>query len=393
MNGEDRSGLEIARRLMDDYTHRTGLMENNGDESERYLRTDAFAVQTLFGLSYALEEDFYSEKALTLIDLVHEKLGRFHPNDDRKGWISGLPEEEGRNHPTAGGLRIGKKMPERGADEPLNNRLEWERDGQYFHYISRWIKALLQAEKETGDQKFATWAAELIQACKQFISSESGIPKMYWKMSVDLSRPLVPSMGAHDPLEGLICIKTLKETIPEETFELEKLEEDFEIMCSERRNWFTTDPLGIGGLLLNTLRSAESSHSKEELPDSITPKKLFLDSINSLRNFTQTYDPHRPAGQRLAFQECGLSLGLHALYGMKAYLKTPDLHIEGLEKYIPVARGIENFWLDKDNQNATTWINHLNINAVSLAASLVSNAEPFAFSGIANPEAHSYVVE
>ena len=25
-----------------------------------------------------------------------------------KGWISGLPEEEGREHLTAGGLRIGK---------------------------------------------------------------------------------------------------------------------------------------------------------------------------------------------------------------------------------------------------------------------------------------------
>jgi hypothetical protein len=34
-----------------------------------------------------------------------------------------------------------------------------------------------------------------------------GEPKrMYWKMSIDLSCPLVTSMGQHDPLDGLITI-------------------------------------------------------------------------------------------------------------------------------------------------------------------------------------------
>jgi hypothetical protein len=29
-------------------------------------------------------------------------------------------------------------------------------------------------------------------------------PCIYWKMSIDLSRALVPSMGQHDPLDGFV---------------------------------------------------------------------------------------------------------------------------------------------------------------------------------------------
>jgi hypothetical protein len=35
---------------------------------------------------------------------------------------------------------------------------------------------------------------------------------MVWKMSTDLSRPLVASMGQHDPLDGLITCVQLETT-------------------------------------------------------------------------------------------------------------------------------------------------------------------------------------
>src|SRR5438105_7517682 len=62
-------------------------------------------------------------------------------------------------------------------------------------------------------------------------------------MSVDLSRPLVPSMGMHDPLDGLVVMATLG--LERETRELARLCED--------RTWATDDPLGAGGLLLDAL--------------------------------------------------------------------------------------------------------------------------------------------
>jgi hypothetical protein len=43
----------------------------------------------------------------------------------------------GAAHPTRGGLRIGKKLPERRPGEAFQERLEWERDGQYFHYLTK----------------------------------------------------------------------------------------------------------------------------------------------------------------------------------------------------------------------------------------------------------------
>ena len=126
------------------------------------------------------------------------------PQDLRQGWISGLSEEEGEKHPTKAGLRIGKEMPERREDQPYHEQEEWNRDGQYFHYLTRWVSALLEAHRESGEEKYATWAAELLLTSEKFIYRKGNQLRMYWKMSTDLSRPLVFSMGAHDPLEGLI---------------------------------------------------------------------------------------------------------------------------------------------------------------------------------------------
>ena len=38
-------------------------------------------------------------------------------------------------HPTQGGLRIGKNMNERSSSDRFDENLEWDRDGQYYHYL------------------------------------------------------------------------------------------------------------------------------------------------------------------------------------------------------------------------------------------------------------------
>jgi hypothetical protein len=52
-------------------------------------------------------------------------------------------------HPTRGGLRIGKQLPERRPGEPYDPQVEWDRDGQYFHYLTKWMHALDQASSRT----------------------------------------------------------------------------------------------------------------------------------------------------------------------------------------------------------------------------------------------------
>jgi hypothetical protein len=134
---------------MTGYAERTGLGSDR--PALRYLWTDAFAVGNFLALARATAQPRFAEVALRLVDQVHHVLGRFRDDDPRTGWISGLDEREGEAHPTRGGLRIGKKLRERRPGEPFDERLEWDRDGRYFHYLSKWMHALDQVSRWTRE--------------------------------------------------------------------------------------------------------------------------------------------------------------------------------------------------------------------------------------------------
>jgi hypothetical protein len=121
-------------------------------------------VLALLSLHRATGLEVYRTDAERLASLVHRTLGRHRADDVRSGWISGLSEHEGEQHPTAGGLRIGKPLAERAAREPLDPELEWERDGQYFHYLTKWMLALSQLALATGDATHNRHAIELARA-------------------------------------------------------------------------------------------------------------------------------------------------------------------------------------------------------------------------------------
>ena len=170
---------------------------------------------TFLGFTIRQAKKHTSTSALQLVDQVHQTLGRHREDDSRTGWISGLDEEEGRKHPTHGGLRIGKELNERKPRDPFDERLEWDMDGQYYHYLTKWMHALNRVSGVTGDLTYNTWAIELAKTAHArfvYASSPGGPKRMYWKMSIDLSRPLVPSMGHHDPLDGFVTYSELQAT-------------------------------------------------------------------------------------------------------------------------------------------------------------------------------------
>jgi hypothetical protein len=137
-----------------------------------------------------------------LINQVHQVLGRYRPDDVRQGWISGLDEQLGQRHPTKGGLRIGKPRKERQPDEPIDERLEWDRDGQYFHYLTKWMHALCRAAFVAGDPAYVAQALELgAAAFNGFVhrSASGDVVGIYWKMSTDLSRPPPAIPDRHPP--------------------------------------------------------------------------------------------------------------------------------------------------------------------------------------------------
>jgi hypothetical protein len=380
------SGKKESIALMTDFAERTGL---TGElPPKRYLWTDAFAVSNFIGLARATGEDRYLQLALRLIDQVHHTLGRHRADDSRSGWISGLSEQEGELHPTRGGLRIGKNLPERRQDQPFNEQLEWNRDGQYFHYLTKWMQALDLAARATGEPRFNRWGRELAKtAHKAFTylpSPHSDTRRMYWKMSIDLTRALVPSMGQHDPLDGYITCVQLRSTAvklpaPEKEPDLANEISQLAAMIEEG-NWATADPLGIGGLLVDAHR-VEQLPRQETMLNSQLLTSLLLAALTGLQSYARSGDLQMPAAYRLAFRELGLSIGLHAVERMWKHANQSAPHaftdpdaraaLQALMQYQPMRGEIESFWRDPVHQRTGAWSEHRDINEVMLATSLV----------------------
>ena len=374
----------MARSIMTEFADLTGLA--GGQAPKRYLWTDAFAVCNFLELYRQTGEEEYRRLALRLVEQVHHVLGRHRAGDPRTGWISGLSESEGERHPTRGGLRIGKPLNERQPDEPFDERLEWERDGQYYHYLTRWMHALHRVSRITGDPNYHRWAMELAKTAHArftYRPTSSAQKRMVWKMSIDLSYPLVPSMGQHDPLDGLITYQQLKATAPPAAEQTDWPDLDAEIadmagICAGK-NWTTTDPLGLGGLLTDAYKVAQlivHYHLKQV--------DLLETALEAALVGLQAYasqDPLRlPFHFRLAFREFGLSIGLRAVERIQGLVEVNprifgertelQAQLAALKRYMPLAERIEAFWLEQPHREAESWLAHREINMVMLATSL-----------------------
>ncbi len=374
---------EEASKVMMRFAERTGLTSDL--PKQRYLWTDAFAVCNFLGLAQATGEERYTNLALRLVNQVHHVLGSYRADDSRTGWISGLSEQEGETHPTRGGLRIGKALPERGVSEPVDEQLEWRQDGQYFHYLTKWMHALDQVSRWTRQPHFNTWARELAEVAHDaFTHTDQSGRRMVWKMSTDLSRPLVPSMGHHDPLDGFItCIQlqTTKSKLAGTANEpsLKKAALDFATMI-EGQDWATADPLGLGGLLMDAARVAQLMHLGAFAGGDLL-EALLVAALQGLSHYARQDDLRHPASQRLAFRELGLAIGLSAIELIdketekehRHFSRSAEIHerIEALRPYVTLGSAIKSFWLDPKHREARTWSEHRDINEVMLATSLL----------------------
>jgi hypothetical protein len=388
------SKLATARRIMEDFARLTGL-DPPGAPPRRYLWTDAFAVCNYLGLWKQTGDEALRDLAVRLVDQVHHTLGRHRPDDPRKGWISGLGEEEGERHPTIGGLRIGKRLPERRRDERPSERLEWDQDGQYYHYLTKWMHALAQMSQATADPLYLRWAMELAKTAHArftYLPGVGGRKRMYWKMSIDLSYPLVASMGQHDPLDGFITYCSLRPAAGEgpDPSSLPDLGAEIEDMAGILRGMelATDDPLGTGGLLTDALRIAQivtkgGPKLTETLPGIDLHRllgKVMDASLTGLDAFTNSGCLRLPAGYRLAFRELGLAIGLsggnkmHHLIGENPALFGGDrslrVQAEAILEYLPLGEAVTGFWMEDGNQAAGSWTEHREINMVMLATSL-----------------------
>lgn len=383
---KENGPTSMVREIMTEFTMLTGVSPTVKVLPRRYLWTDAFAVCNFLELYRQTGDEKYKHLASRLVDQVHNILGRHREDDPRTGWISGLDEQEGKMQPTKGGLRIGKKMNERRPADPFDERLEWDRDGQYYHYLTKWMHALNRVSRVTGDSTYNTWAIELAKTAHArftYVPSSGGPKRMYWKMSIDLSYPLVPSMGHHDPLDGFITYNQLQATaakdIEKSTWPYLNAEiTDMANIC-EGKSWATDDPLGIGGLLSDAFKVAQLIINENfEQTDLL---EILLDSsLQGLGSYARNSPLKLPADYRLAFRELGLSIGLRAVENLQGLIKqnpglfnkAHPLHslLENLMRYAQLSEEIEMFWLERTNREANSWTEHSDINMVMLANSL-----------------------
>ncbi|MCB1685280.1 MAG: hypothetical protein R3E82_15960 [Pseudomonadales bacterium] len=359
-----------AAELMSSFARRTGI--SGGSPPHRYLWTDAHAVCNFLTLHAYQGDTQWLALAVALVDQVHEVLGRHRADDVRSGWISGLSEAEGRKHPTIGGLRIGKRRPERSRNAPVDEQGEWEQDGQYYHYLTKWIHALGRMGAVTGDARYRRWAQELVVASYQGFRAASGPARLHWKMSIDLSYPLVVASGQHDPLDGLITsLVVLEYSEDPGVAELRAVSDALGVLCRTQA-WFTDDPLGLGGLLFDAARIVQltSEIGRETGLPLLEP---ILDAAHrGIESFVMSGALQRPAAQRLAFRELGLSIGLQALDQLAGRALRPSVmrRLDQLRAFSGLQKSIEQVWLRPDLQQLRNWREHLDINSVMLATSL-----------------------
>jgi hypothetical protein len=363
------SRTEHATELMLRYGERTGLSGRRAPR--RYLWTDAFAVCNFLGLARITGKQRYRELASELVDQVHHVLGRFAAGDPRTGWISGLDEAAGERHPTLGGLRIGKPQLERDSDDAFDQRAEWDRDGQYFHYLTKWMTALDRLARETSQDQPLVWARELAHTAHHaFTAGPPEARRMVWKMSVDLSRPLVDTMGQHDPLDGLVtCLELDAAAHALRSPMLPSLDAAIAAYAAlvDHHALTTADPLGLGGLLVDAWRLAR-------LPNA--PSGLILALLEAtatgLEFYAGLHDVAQPAGRRLAFRELGLAIGLAAYARIPVAARPQEARAAcaRIERHANLREQIETFWLHGEHRVLPSWTEHADINDVMLATCL-----------------------
>jgi len=382
MEGEE---VTVAvKSIMIEFADQTGLsLEKN--PARRYLWTDAFAVCNFLSLYRQTGSDEYRRLAIELVDQVHDVLGKHRERDARCGWISGLSDEDGRKHPTAGGLRIGKILNERRPDDPYDERLEWNRDGQYFHYLTKWMHALCRVSAVTDDSRYCHWAAELAKVAHAgftVASPTDARKRLFWKMSIDLTRPLVPSTGLHDPLDAYItyneidgCAARFSNESGTQSLSAEVSETAAMI---EGQHWHTDDLLGLGGLLFDASRAIQLTVTGQ-MENAELAIALVRTANESLASCAANMPFNHPGEYRLAFRELGLAIGLRAVRKMQENAgRNPELfgnrllqRLEEMRKYVPLVEVIEDFWCLPANQAERSWLDHLDISKVMLATSLL----------------------
>jgi hypothetical protein len=226
----------------------------------RYLWTDAYGVCNLLSLYHELGDDKYLKEAENLISEVYRVLGR------RKG------------------LRIG--------EEP-------DRDGQYFHYLTKWMFALKQMSKVKPE-----YHEKVVQLVKD-IHPAFYVPRrgIIWKMEEDLSGPYPGyGYGGLDHYDGYVTYRLIDEQALSS-----EISQMYSLIQRDYRDFHCTQDLGLGEVLWMTHFFPDEEWSKHLKEHSIK----MLDTMWNEEGWFRREPYLRRT--KIAFSNYGVSVGLQAV--------------------------------------------------------------------------------
>ncbi|KAL8778288.1 MAG: hypothetical protein Q9194_002090 [Teloschistes cf. exilis] len=261
--------------------------ENSGGHRGRYLWTDAFGVLNFLTLHKETGGDQkYLALASSLIRTVHSVLGY-----DRGGKAR-LPGASTQN-PLGGGLRIGK-VDEKGPDG----------DGQYHHYLTIWMYALNRMSITSRDRSYNDQAIALARAIhpRFFVDIKADAPRMYWKIAMDMSRPLVASEGNLDAVNGYVVFSLLAATSGDSGCLAGEMADYQRVIDRKGKHTISNDMLDLGMSLWIAQWGS---------PDHVSAQQMgarCLERFDKLDH--QEFSGQHPRRTRLAFRDFGASLGL-----------------------------------------------------------------------------------
>lgn len=210
----------------------------------RYLWTDAFGVLSYISIAKRYETDNkpeeaqkYTQAANILIDVVHECLGKPRSSSPVDAMSPSTISPTGYV-----GLRIGKVDTRQATDYGMHY------DGQYWHYIDKWLFALSRCGRNEEARRLAKSVFPYFFDTGPHGTGHQG--GIRWKLSVDGTPPpqLHRAHASDDGLVALIVLTILQQqqrdvsTTADFTYEIQLLQASLE----NYRPQVTDDPLGWG---------------------------------------------------------------------------------------------------------------------------------------------------
>lgn len=337
--------LELAERLM----------ARLSDQTVGNLHTEAIAVENDLQLCTQRREAGFLRRARERVERVHQSLAHYRQDSELRGWLSGLTELEARSHPTRGGLRSGAPNPERSPRQLVDRHQEPSRDGQTFRDLALWMAALERFFRVSGLPQYLDWAEDLADAAfKAFVYRTPAGPRMYGKMSCDLSRPLIPEMDPLDPLDGLATYLRLHSTggsLEEECYDFAQMIAGSEFASSQ--------PGDLGRLLWDSARL-------RNYPDLLSlGQGLTALAVRYLTWFVHNLPLQQQRGLRDPSGELMLAYGLDRVRSFADGRRA-------CRPYGKLSAQLISYWSRDSQRKSTTWGERADLNDALLAAALLS---------------------